>query len=247
MRGSIIPEPLAIPPTWKAPAAVRTATAASFGNGSVVMIARAALAPPVADNCETAAGMPRRIASILRFTPMTPVDATRTSSRAQPREEAVSATISRASFIPSGPVHAFAQPLLVMTAWATPLLVASCSSVTSTGAALARLVVNTPAALAGVSVAIKARSGLPDALIPHANPAARNPFGAVTPPSIARVSDTVADGRSRRRRACRCSGRLLRIHSEQLQQHGVLPAGAEQRTAGAIVRDLLGHPGVRHD
>ena len=43
--GSIIPEPFAMPPivTSRPPIAIRAA--ASFGNGSVVMIARAASAP----------------------------------------------------------------------------------------------------------------------------------------------------------------------------------------------------------
>ena len=40
--GSIIPEPFAMPPTWNTPALVSTLTAVSFGNGSVVMIARSA-------------------------------------------------------------------------------------------------------------------------------------------------------------------------------------------------------------
>ena len=42
MFGSIMPEPLAIPPIWKTPPGVDTRTAVSFGDGSVVMIASAA-------------------------------------------------------------------------------------------------------------------------------------------------------------------------------------------------------------
>ena len=42
MRGSIMPEPLAMPPTRNGADSVVTSTAHSFGNGSVVMIARAA-------------------------------------------------------------------------------------------------------------------------------------------------------------------------------------------------------------
>ena len=79
MRGSIMPEPFAMPPTRNDPTArSSTSTAYSFGNGSVVMIARAAAAPPSAASAVTACGMPARILSILRLTPMTPVDATRT-------------------------------------------------------------------------------------------------------------------------------------------------------------------------
>ena len=43
MSGSIMPEPFVMPPTRNTPAAVTTFTAASFGNGSVVMIASMAL------------------------------------------------------------------------------------------------------------------------------------------------------------------------------------------------------------
>ena len=46
IKGSIIPEPFAMPPTLKRPIGVSTTTASAFGNGSVVMIARAASAPP---------------------------------------------------------------------------------------------------------------------------------------------------------------------------------------------------------
>jgi hypothetical protein len=39
IMGSIMPDPFVMPPTWNSPTAVSTFTAASFGNGSVVMIA----------------------------------------------------------------------------------------------------------------------------------------------------------------------------------------------------------------
>jgi hypothetical protein len=45
MFGSIIPEPLAIPPTQNDPRTVATRTACSLGKGSVVMMARAARLP----------------------------------------------------------------------------------------------------------------------------------------------------------------------------------------------------------
>ena len=50
INGSIIPEPLAIPPTRKLPVLVVTSTDTSFGNGSVVMIASAAALPPEVDS-----------------------------------------------------------------------------------------------------------------------------------------------------------------------------------------------------
>ena len=79
-----------MPPTRKVPLVVVTSTAYSFGNGSVVMIARAAAAPPSAASAFTACGMPARILSILRLTPITPVEATSTWSSGQPTVAAVS-------------------------------------------------------------------------------------------------------------------------------------------------------------
>ena len=122
MRGSIIPEPLAMPPTRNVPADVSTSTAYDLGNGSVVMIARAASAWPSRDSAATAAGMPVRIASIFRLTPMTPVDATSACDGAQPTRLAASTAISRASAMPCGPVQALAQPLLVTMTCAMPSL-----------------------------------------------------------------------------------------------------------------------------
>ena len=73
---------------------------------------------------------------------------------------------------------AFAQPALMTTARARPP--ARCSRDTSTGAAWARFVVNTPAAAQAWSATTRARSR-PCALMPLATAAARNPPGAVTP------------------------------------------------------------------
>src|SRR6187551_1003508 len=84
--------------------------------------------------------------------------------------------------MPSMPVHAFAQPLFTTIALARPDDTDRLRRDTVTGAACARLMVNTPAAEAVVSETISARSS-PDALIPHDTPAARNPFGVVTLPS----------------------------------------------------------------
>ena len=92
----------------------------------------------------------------------------------------MSEPISRASAIPWPPVQAFAFPLFTMMACAAPDWIFSW--LTSTGAALTRLVVNTPAAEASESETIKARSGR-EALMPQCIPAARKPFAAVIPPS----------------------------------------------------------------
>jgi len=80
MFGSIIPEPLAMPPTENEPRAVVTRTACSLGNGSVVMMARAATLPLPCASDEHASSIPARTRSTFSATPMTPVDATRTCS-----------------------------------------------------------------------------------------------------------------------------------------------------------------------
>src|SRR3954452_4745112 len=117
---------------------------------------------------------------------MRPVEQTSTCSAATPSPSPVSAAMRRASVRPRSPVAALALPDDSTTAAARPS--ARWSRLICTGAAQARLVVNTPAAGTAVrsSVATIARSGAPDSLIPHAAPPATNPFAAVTlmrPPS----------------------------------------------------------------
>jgi hypothetical protein len=122
MLGSIIPEPFAVPPTRNVPRGVITSTAHSFGNGSVVMIARAISAPVSRASAAAAVRMPGTTRSILRPTPITPVEATSTSSAAQPSAAAVSAVMRTALAMPSSPVQALAHPLLTTTARARPLV-----------------------------------------------------------------------------------------------------------------------------
>ena len=180
--GSIMPEPLAIPPTKMSCPAIVARADASFGNGSVVMIARAAAAPWSAASARSATGKPERIFSIGRATPITPVEATSTCGTGQPISRAVSDAISRAARYPSSPVQAFAQPLLTTIARATLSDRSRCSRERTTGAACARFIVKTAAAVAAVSDTRSARSGAPLALIPALTPAALNPAGVVTPP-----------------------------------------------------------------
>ncbi len=218
MCGSIMPAPLAMPPTRKVPAGVVTDTAADFGALSVVMIARAASACAALESAFAASPAPLRSLSRSSWTPMTPVDATSTCSGAHPTMDATKSAELRATARPSGPVHALAQPLLTTTARARPPLRARCSRDTSTGAASALLVVNTPAAAAGASATTSARSRAPVFLMPHATPAARKPAGAVTPPSICSIVTpsgrgiltTGAPARGKARPACRASCRQRR-------------------------------------
>ncbi len=177
IAGDNIAAPLAMPPTVAAPAAAT----ASFSLVSVVIIARAAREPPSAASSPQSFGMPTSSASMGIGMPMRPVEHTSTSSGAMPRPSAVSSHIRTASRRPGSPVAAFALPELNTTAAARPF--ARWRREIWTGAACARFVVNTPAAVAGTpsSVARSARSGSPDGLMPHARPPATKPGTAVTP------------------------------------------------------------------
>ena len=86
-----------------------------------------------------------------------------------------------------GPVHAFAQPLLTTTARACPPVGPRCSRDTITGAAVAWLVVNRPAAVAGDERRPRWRGRAALALDAgrDAQPS-RSPSGAVMPPSTRR-------------------------------------------------------------
>ena len=114
------------------------------------MIARAAAAPPSADSAAAAVGDAGATLSMFSFTPITPVDATSTSDAQRSRPPSPCARPSPARHrCRRAPVQALAQPLLMTTARRVPPLCVRCSRDSSTGAAFARLVVKTPAALAG--------------------------------------------------------------------------------------------------
>ena len=112
--GWIIPEPLAIPPRRQATPPTVNSTATSFMRVSVVMIPSAASAEwsprPAASS-----GIPLRIGSISRGWPITPVEATTTSSGEICRASAVKALILSAISIPSA-LQVLAFPLLQITA-----------------------------------------------------------------------------------------------------------------------------------
>ncbi len=95
-------------------------TAASFGYVSVVMMARAASAPPSAESAAVAAGRPVPKGAMGRCTPMTPVDATSTSEAGQPTASPAITAVSRAASRPGSPVAAFALPEFTTTARAVP-------------------------------------------------------------------------------------------------------------------------------
>ena len=95
-------------------------TAASFGRVSVVMMARAALAPPLATESSRAArGMPVANGSSGRCSPITPVEATTKSSGFRPVARAARTHISSACSWLLG-AQALALPELATMAWASP-------------------------------------------------------------------------------------------------------------------------------
>ena len=173
--GASIPAPLAMPPTMKP--APRTVTV--FGTVSVVMIASAAAAPPSGPRAAAAARTPASRRSIGSRSPISPVEHTATSPAPQPSRSATSSAVEWVSGNPAGPVQALAPPELRSTAARAPSLSTCCDH--STGAALTRFRVNTPAAdRSGPSLTTSATSADPEALSPAATPAARNPMGSVT-------------------------------------------------------------------
>ena len=148
------------------------------------MIALAASRPLLADKRAAKSGNLAFIFSAGKATPIRPVEQTRIWLVAQPSTSAVPAASVLAAAMPQGPVQALALPLLRRTPRAS--LALRCALETRTGAALTRLVVNTPAATAGTSEATSAMSSRPlfEALMPAKTAPARNPFEAVTPPLI---------------------------------------------------------------
>ncbi len=174
--GASIAAPFAIPPTLQ-PSPRATDVLATV---SVVRIASAAAGPPSASSAGDGQ-RPRRAAA-------GPSAAARRSGRSsrprrgQRRCRAPAATASAVRWVsanPSGPVQAFAPPELSTTASTRPPATTCCDH--STGAALTRLPVKTPAAAcSGPSLTTSARSGCPLSLSPAVTPAARKPFGAVT-------------------------------------------------------------------
>src|SRR5262245_35716159 len=172
-----------MPPTLMWRPSPRSASATdSLRTVSVVMSACAARWPASAPGASssTSFGMPASTGAIGIGMPMRPVEHTSTSVAATPRPSAASSHMRSASARPVSPVAALALPELSTTAAARPS--ARWRRLICTGAAVARLVVKTPAALTGArfAVATSDRSGAPEALMPQAIPAASNPSTAVT-------------------------------------------------------------------
>src|SRR5213594_635404 len=180
MFGWIMPEPLAMPPTVMVrPPSVSVATTI-LTVVSVVMMARAASSPPSRRNWLASAGIAASIRAMGNGFPITPVEATKTSSGRKRSAFAVTAAIFTASAYPWRPVQALALPLF--TRMARPLPRRNRWRSRRTGAATTLLRVKTPATVASRSETINARSRTSPFLIPAAMPAASIPGTAVIPP-----------------------------------------------------------------
>ena len=145
ISGAIMPEPLAIPLTVTSAPPMRTRRVAPLGKVSVVMIAAAA---PRQSSSPRSAFRPSKQPisfSSGRVSPMTPVEATKTSRLRQPIRPR-SASIERATeSSPARPVKALALPALTSRARARPPASACRHHSTGTDAVFER--VRTPATL----------------------------------------------------------------------------------------------------
>ena len=146
------------------------------------MIARAAAAPESPLRLPAAARRPSATRSIGSGRPITPVLQTSTSTGSRPRAPAARAHIRSASRSPWAPVQALAFPEFSTTAWiAVPRRRVSWEM--TTGAALTRFWVKTPAPAQGrslITTAMSSRLGSPSRMPAPAVPA-RKPSGAQTP------------------------------------------------------------------
>ena len=179
--GSIIPTPLAMPPSVTGRPLISTRRAASLGRVSVVMIASAAARPPCGESAFTSLGSAGRIRSMGSGTPMTPVDAMSTCWGGDAQEIAHQARH----------LAGVAKPLL-----ARAHVGAAARGQDGLGR---RLPGRAPRRRDGRALHLvggedrghprrrrgvtRARSFLPLGLIPAATPPARTPGTAVTPPS----------------------------------------------------------------
>ena len=172
--GAIMPTPLPMPPRVHP----LPSTPTSLETVSVVIIAVAA-SLPAAPSFVTDS-IPASTLSMGMGSPIRPVEHTATSVPATPSACAVASAIACASLSPWAPLHAFALPALMTSAWSDPSAIIFCDHFT--GAALTRLRVKTPAALnSGPSLTTSAMSDFPDGLIPAVVAPAAKPCAASTP------------------------------------------------------------------
>ena len=173
ISGWIIPEPLAMPARVNSLPSILPLTREALGRVSVVMMARAASPNPSGFSPATKSGRAWIMRSPGRGAPMTPVDDGSTRRSGIFSNLAAARLVDRAASNPRGPLQALALPAFTRMAWAVPAR--RRAWVITTGAALTRFLVKTPAAAAGVSATIRARSRTPGFLMAAAVAANLNP------------------------------------------------------------------------
>ena len=156
MSGAIIPEPLAIPAMVTGTPSIWHLAAAPLGKVSVVMIARAAASMPSARKPAARSATRPVIFSTGRRWPITPVEATNTSSGGQSRAAAMATASARTAASPSAPRKTLALPALTITARARPAGRISRHQTTGCPAVVER--VNTPATVLPGATSISVRS-----------------------------------------------------------------------------------------
>jgi hypothetical protein len=132
MSGAIMPAPLAMPQIVTSALPSRTVAAAPLGNVSVVMIARAASCQRPGAASATRPSITPSKASARNGSPITPVEARKTSRGLQPTALAAMSAVDFVASRPVRPVKALALPELTTSARALPLL--RCARHQSTGA-----------------------------------------------------------------------------------------------------------------
>ena len=138
MLGWIMPEPLTMAPIRQVFPPIKNSTAPCFFTVSVVRMASAASSPPVSDRAACSAPAAEAMGSMGKTCPITPVEATITSSAWISKIPAAISHIFRALRTPSA-LQVLALPELQMTARACPS--ARFSLVTARGAPLTRFLV----------------------------------------------------------------------------------------------------------
>ena len=144
MSGAIIPAPLAMPLMVTAALPMLVLAVATFGNVSVVMIALAASCQNSSLPAATIPSITPSNAVALSGSPITPVEARKTSFGLQPIARAAISAVNLQACRPVLPVKALALPELTTSARGLPLL--RLSRHHSTGADGHFDLVNTPAA-----------------------------------------------------------------------------------------------------
>ncbi len=116
MSGAIMPAPLAMPLMVTVALPIRAFAVATLGKVSVVMIALAASSQPSSRASATSRSMTPSNASALSGSPITPVEARKTSSALQPTALAASWAVKAQAVRPVLPVKALALPELTTSA-----------------------------------------------------------------------------------------------------------------------------------